>query len=146
MLALLLEHPGALVTREELRQKLWPADTFVDFDTGLNTAIKKLRDVLGDSAEKPPYIETQPRHGYCFIAPVVAHPEGTPQIQDSAEPGTEVWATLWKPPTPQGLSDHRRSPPSFAQPEWLDMVRTWGSAALCDHALWEPFRSAVPGH
>jgi DNA-binding winged helix-turn-helix (wHTH) protein/tetratricopeptide (TPR) repeat protein len=70
VLALLLEHPGDVVKREELRQKLWPADTFVDFDTGLNSAIKKLRDVLGDSAEEPHYIETVPRRGYRFIAPV----------------------------------------------------------------------------
>ena len=67
VLALLLEHSGDVVTREELRQKLWPADTFVDFDTGLNSAIKKLRDVLGDSAEEPRYIETLPRRGYRFI-------------------------------------------------------------------------------
>jgi len=56
VLALLLEHPGNVVTREELRQKLWPADTFVDFDSGLNSAVKKLRDTLGDSAEQPHYI------------------------------------------------------------------------------------------
>jgi DNA-binding winged helix-turn-helix (wHTH) protein/predicted Zn-dependent protease len=70
VLALLLERPGEVVTREELRQRLWPADTFVDFDTGLNSAIKKLRDALADSAEKPRYIETLPRRGYRFIAPV----------------------------------------------------------------------------
>jgi DNA-binding winged helix-turn-helix (wHTH) protein/tetratricopeptide (TPR) repeat protein len=70
VLALLLERAGDVVTREELRQKLWPGDTFVDFDTGLNSAIKKLRDVLGDSAEEPRYIETLPRRGYRFIARV----------------------------------------------------------------------------
>jgi len=70
LLALLLEHPGDVVTREELRHKLWAADTFVDFDTGLNSAIKKLRDALGDSAEEPRYIETLPRRGYRFIAQV----------------------------------------------------------------------------
>src|SRR5229473_4025810 len=70
VLALLLEHPGDLVTREEIRQKLWPAETFVDFDTGLNSAIKKLRDVLGESAEEPRYIETLPRRGYRFTARV----------------------------------------------------------------------------
>src|SRR4030095_10954867 len=70
VLAILLERPGEVVTREELRQKLWPADTFVDFDTGLNSAIKKLRDVLGDSAEEPRYIQTLPRRGYRFIARV----------------------------------------------------------------------------
>src|SRR5882762_1904455 len=63
VLSMLLERPGDVLTREELRQKLWPADTFVDFDDGLNTAIKKLRDVLGDSAEEPRYIETLPRRG-----------------------------------------------------------------------------------
>ena len=70
VLALLLEHSGDVVTREELRQKLWPGDTFVDFDTGLNSAIKKLRDVLSDSADEPRYIETLPRRGYRFIARV----------------------------------------------------------------------------
>src|SRR5271168_2600428 len=70
VLALLLEHPGDVVTREELHQKLWPSDTFVDFDTGLNSAIKKLRDVLSDSADEPRYIETLPRRGYRFIAVV----------------------------------------------------------------------------
>src|ERR1700693_4722963 len=70
VLALLLEHSGDVVTREELRQKLWPADTFVDFDTGLNSAIKKLRDVLGDSAERPRFVETLPRRGYRWLAPV----------------------------------------------------------------------------
>ena len=70
VLTLLLEHPGDVVTREELRQKLWPGDTFVDFDTGLNSAVKKLRDALCDSAEEPRYIETLPRRGYRFIAQV----------------------------------------------------------------------------
>ncbi len=70
VLSRLLEHPGDVVTRDEFRQRLWPADTFVDFDTGLNSAIKKLRDVLGDSAEQPRYIETLPRRGYRFIAHV----------------------------------------------------------------------------
>src|SRR6202162_6069376 len=66
VLALLLERPGDLVTREEFRQKLWPADTFVDFDAGLNSAIKKLREVLGASAEKPRYMRTLPRRGARF--------------------------------------------------------------------------------
>ena len=70
VLSLLLEHPGDLVTRDELRQKLWPGETFVDFDTGLNSAVKKLRDALCDSAEAPRYIETLPRRGYRFIAQV----------------------------------------------------------------------------
>jgi DNA-binding winged helix-turn-helix (wHTH) protein len=68
ILAMLLERPSEIVTREELRHKLWPADTFVDFDVGLNAAIKRLRDALGDSAESPRYVETLPRRGYRFVA------------------------------------------------------------------------------
>lgn len=70
ILALLLEHPGELVTREELRQKLWPGEIVVEFDQGLNNAIKKLRRALDDSAETPHFIETLPRRGYRFVAPV----------------------------------------------------------------------------
>jgi DNA-binding winged helix-turn-helix (wHTH) protein len=70
VLALLIERPGELVSREELRKKLWPNDTFVDFDHGVNIAINKLRDALGDSPEEPRFIETLPRRGYRFIAPV----------------------------------------------------------------------------
>jgi len=70
LLAILLESAGNLVTREELSSQLWPADTFVDFDHSLHNAIGRIREVLGDSAETPRYIETLPRRGYRFIAPV----------------------------------------------------------------------------
>ena len=70
ILALLLERPGEVITREEVRQKLWAADTFVDFDHSLNTAIKKVREALGDSASSPRYVETIARRGYRFLAPV----------------------------------------------------------------------------
>ena len=70
LLALLLERAGDVVTREELRQKLWPSDTFVDFDHGLNTAVNKVREALGDSASSPRYVETLARRGYRFLAPV----------------------------------------------------------------------------
>ena len=70
VLATLLERPGEMVAREELRQRLWPADTFVDFDHSLNTAINKLREALGDSAGSPRFIETLARRGYRFLAPV----------------------------------------------------------------------------
>ena len=70
VLTVLLQRPGAVVTREELRNQNWPADTFVDFDNSLNTAINKLREALGDSADNPRFIETLPRRGYRFIAPV----------------------------------------------------------------------------
>ena len=84
MLALLLEHPGKVVTREELRSTLWPADTFVDFDQSLGTAVSKVRQALGDSADNPSYVETVPRRGYRFVAQVervgeaASHPRGMP--------------------------------------------------------------------
>jgi DNA-binding winged helix-turn-helix (wHTH) protein len=70
VLVMLLERPGEVVTREELQKKLWPADTFVDFERGLNRAINKLREALGDDADSPRFIETLPRRGYRFVAPV----------------------------------------------------------------------------
>lgn len=91
ILALLLENPGDLVSREELRQRLWPIDTFVDFDHSLNSAVKKLRQALNDDADTPRFVETVPRRGYRFIAPVqtgagngssVAVPAGLPPDAD----------------------------------------------------------------
>jgi TolB-like protein/DNA-binding winged helix-turn-helix (wHTH) protein/Tfp pilus assembly protein PilF len=70
ILNILIDRPGDLVSRDELRERLWAADTFVDFDHGLNAAVNKLREVLGDSADNPRFIETVPRRGYRFIAPV----------------------------------------------------------------------------
>jgi DNA-binding winged helix-turn-helix (wHTH) protein len=84
ILALLLERAGDVVTREELRQKLWPADTFVDFDHGLNTAVNKLRELLGDSASSPRFIETLARRGYRFIAPVQSETQS--HAQPAAQP------------------------------------------------------------
>ncbi len=72
VLATLLEHPGEIVTREELQKKLWPADTFVDFDHGLNKVINKIREALSDSAECPRFVETVARRGYRFLAEVRA--------------------------------------------------------------------------
>jgi DNA-binding winged helix-turn-helix (wHTH) protein len=70
VLALLLQRPGELVSREEFQRALWPGDTFVEFDEGLNKAIQKLRQALDDSSDNPRFIETLPRKGYRFIAPV----------------------------------------------------------------------------
>src|SRR6188474_3232434 len=89
LLALLLERAGEVVTREELRDKLWPADTFVDFDHSLNTAVRKLREALGDSAETPRYVETLARRGYRFVAPVAeAGPSPSPSPSPSPLPST----------------------------------------------------------
>ena len=100
VLCALLEHPGELVTREELRNRLWPADTFVDFDHGLNAAIKRLRDALGESADAPVFIETMARRGYRFIAPV------------DRSPG----------PVEATAIDHQKQPkPRFARP-WVALA------------------------
>jgi len=93
VLAMLVEHPGEVVAREELKKKLWPADTFVDFDHGLNKAINKLREALGDSAETPRFVETVARRGYRFLAEVKV-PDPAPVR--SPEPGAT-------PPPPQRL-------------------------------------------
>jgi TolB-like protein/DNA-binding winged helix-turn-helix (wHTH) protein len=82
ILAMLVARPGEVVSREVLRERLWPSDTFVDFDHGLNNAVMRLREVLGDSSDHPRFIETLPRRGYRFIAPVELKgtlPEGSAQ-------------------------------------------------------------------
>ena len=89
ILAMLLDRPGEVVAREELRQKLWPSDTFVDFDVGLNSAMVRLRAALGDSAEKPRFVETLPRRGYRFIASV--H-NGDPAAHFSVAPNSTLAA------------------------------------------------------
>jgi len=83
VLALLVERAGQVVTREELRQRVWPTDAYVAFDQGLNNAIKKVRDALGDSADSPRFVETLARHGYRFVAPVSALPQrhSEPQVR-----------------------------------------------------------------
>lgn len=94
ILLILLERPGEVVTRDELRERLWPAGTFVEFEHSLNTSINKLRRALSDSAEKPRYVETVPRHGYRFIGALQPDaPAGEPR---AAEPGRQrrIWAGI----------------------------------------------------
>jgi Tol biopolymer transport system component/DNA-binding winged helix-turn-helix (wHTH) protein len=93
VLSILLERPGEVVTREELQKRLWP-DTFVDVDHNLNTAINKIREVLGDSAESPRFVETVPRRGYRFIAPVEGNGVAAPLAPLAArrESGFRYWA------------------------------------------------------
>ena len=86
LLTVLLERPGTIATRDELRQRLWDADTFVDFEHGLNAAVKRLRDALGDSAEQPRYIDTVPKRGYRFIASL--HRTTSPSLDSHPAPGT----------------------------------------------------------
>jgi DNA-binding winged helix-turn-helix (wHTH) protein len=88
VLMALVEKPGEVVTREEIRQRLWPAETHVNYDANVNTTVNKLRLVLGDSSDKPVYIETIPRKGYCLLV----HPEitGTPKAAVAEAPPIKV--------------------------------------------------------
>jgi len=108
VLALLLEYPGEVVTREEVRKRLWPADTFVDFDHSLNAAIRRLRDALGDSAENPTFVETVARRGYRFLAPLSVAPasgNGSAAIQVVPSPSLEnpVFRSWWLIAAASGL-------------------------------------------
>src|SRR5580692_8991719 len=86
VLVALLDKPGEVVTREELRQRLWPADTHVNYDANVNTTVNKLRQVLGDSTDKPLYIETIPRKGYCLVTQTeISDVPGAPLAQSLAE-------------------------------------------------------------
>jgi len=93
ILQMLLERPGELVSRDELRQALWPADTFVDFDHGLNNSVKRIRDALGDSADTPRYIETLPRLGYRFIGDIDVAPA---PVAPFAGTGEGLLPARWK--------------------------------------------------
>src|SRR6202521_1387016 len=108
VLIILLEKPGEVVTREELRVRLWPADTHVNYDANVNTTVNKLRQALGDSSDKPLYIETIPRKGYCLVVrlefadvPVAIAPVASangvndkPQTENAKSTKTDIWMTL----------------------------------------------------
>jgi cholera toxin transcriptional activator len=100
LLASLLERPGEVVTREDLRRKLWPGDTFVDFDHSLNTAINKVREALGDSASNPRFVETLARRGYRFLAPVELA-EATHQPQTTNGPASRAVHPELRVPLPR---------------------------------------------
>ena len=112
ILTSLLEHPGEVVTRDQLRSKLWPADTFVDFDHGLNAAIRRLRDALGDRADTPRFVETVARRGYRFIAPVTdparAVVESTAAVQGTSSQESARPALFETGPIATVISEHRR--------------------------------------
>src|SRR5215469_13580416 len=94
ILAMLLERPGQIVTREELRSRLWPGDTFVDFEHGVNSGVARLRDALGDSADNPHYIETLPRRGYRLIASVESPTQAAPAPLSPANGAVAVAAEV----------------------------------------------------
>ena len=119
VLALLLEHPGNLVTREELREKLWPADTFVDFDHGVNAAVNRLREALGDSADSPKFVETLPRRGYRFIVPVESNSVDSEQL---ATPDSTATAASRSEPS-RGVQNMPELPPVTAPRPRLRIMR-----------------------
>src|SRR6516165_12307848 len=90
VLSLLLKRRGEMVSREDLHQELWPADTYVDFDHGLNSVIARLREALGDSADKPRYIETVAKRGYRFVASLSNHAAAPSQSPEPANTASEV--------------------------------------------------------
>src|SRR6266480_1644227 len=101
ILALMLERPGDVVTRDELRQRLWPEGTFVDFEHSLNAAVKRLRAALGDDADNPRFVETLHRRGYRFIAPV-ASPDNGQTARGMRAPAFHQAASV--PPTAKASS------------------------------------------
>ena len=150
ILEVLLEHPGELVTREELRKRLWPEDTFVDFEQGLNTAIKKLRQALCDEAETPRYIETLPRRGYRFIGevstsapaqqPSIAvsvihlHPRSrrfrirlTALVACALIAAAAAYSRFWRPTMPHVAAAHRLTATPYAKETGCCMLATDGS-------------------
>jgi len=120
LLAMLLEHPGEVVTREELQKKLWPADTFVDFDHGLNKAISKIREALSDSAESPRFVETVARRGYRFLAEV--------KVADAAIARSPELATLPHPVEETGDRPDLAAKPAI--PRHLLSSLAWKISAL----------------
>lgn len=100
VLALMLERPGEVISREDMQRRIWGDQTNVDFDRSLGTTINKLREALGDSADNPRFIETLARRGYRFIAPVSAVPHHTPEVPSRAQAASETFIPAVPPPTP----------------------------------------------
>jgi len=142
ILALLLEHPGQLVTREEIRSQVWPQDLFVEFDAALNTAVGKLRAALSDSADNPRFLETVPRHGYRFVAPVALVPEPGEEEPVPARQPVLKRHYLWYPAALivavaaiAGFWRFRRAAPKITAEDTIvlaDFVNTTGDATFDD--------------
>src|SRR5579859_5998813 len=123
VLILLLQSPGQVVTRDALQKKLWPSDTFVDFDRGLNKAVSRIRETLGDLASTPRFIETLPRLGYRFIAPI-----GGRQAWQAAASGRLVRSSLLPPPNTLFFRTTLRSLRTVRGWRLLRPIRTAGRA------------------
>ena len=140
ILVLLLEHPGQVVTREEIQRRLWAADTFVEFDDALNTAVRKLRAALGDLADNPRFVETVPRRGYRFIAPVAVPSPITSEAthDDKVEPGQV------RPETPSSEIDELEKARAVSRRSWIYPVSAVAALLLAIAALgyWHARRAA----
>jgi TolB-like protein/DNA-binding winged helix-turn-helix (wHTH) protein/Tfp pilus assembly protein PilF len=139
VLAFLLEHAGEIVTREQLRQKLWPADTFVDVDNSVNAAVNRLREALGDSAESPRFVETLPRRGYRFVAPVT-EVKG-PERDSAAENANAAIPARQEEVRTIGNLSRRRSVAKLSVA--LALVMTLVAASVW---AWEKWRAPNPPH
>ena len=106
LLSLLVAQPGRLVTREEIQSALWKDDTFVDFEQGVNFAVKQVREALGDRAESSVYIQTVPKRGYRFVAPVASGGHQEPLLPGTADP--ELLRALWENIVDLRLAEERR--------------------------------------
>lgn len=150
VLKTLLERPGELVTREELRQRLWSSETFVDFDHGLNAAVRRVREALGDSADVPRFIETVPRKGYRFIAPAIPQvpPEETPRVGRAQESKGDALPTPIATPFPRltrmwAAGSIAASTLLVAALFWASSYRPWAPATRPTAAVSERSMLAV---
>jgi len=135
----LLANAGRVVTREELQVKLWPADTFVDFDVGLNTAIRKLRLALGDAAESPHYIETSAKRGYRFLAPVNITTGASEMVSERPTPGEPVGSRVRAEPEAAG---DEQAPSLQRRGRSYFIMATFAVAVLAGGILWRVHPSA----
>jgi TolB-like protein/DNA-binding winged helix-turn-helix (wHTH) protein len=140
VLTLLIQRPGEIISRQELRQRLWPADTFVDFDVGLNNAIKRLRAALSDEAGTPRYVETLPRRGYRLIVPVESvetHQGASGEESISSASGQQVAEPTFPERTP--LPDDAK--PSSRR--WRTAAMVAAALAILAAGLWWGFRQGI---
>ena len=145
LLVMLLERPAELVTREEMQERLWGGDTFVDFDHGLNSAVNKLRDALGDSAAQPRLIETLAGRGYRFIAPVTVVAKAAPEIAASTDVGELAVAPTTDRETAVGGNREGAGRSLLARPEDLPTAprRLVGTLLLLTQAMYLAFYIAA---
>jgi DNA-binding winged helix-turn-helix (wHTH) protein len=133
LLCLLIAQAGKVVSRDDIRTALWPADTFVDYEQGVNFAMKQVRDALGDDAEHAVYIQTVPKRGYRFIAPVDAGARGAPPVIQLNRPGTDLnlQKVLWSNIAELRLAEAARA----KRQQTIKVAAVWGGIAVAIAAI-----------